>query len=222
MRSYAQFCPVARALDVIGERWALLIVRELLIGPCRFTDLRDGLPGIASNLLAERLRSLEQAGVIERAELPPPAASTVYRVTERGRALVPVIVELAVWGAPLLESGRGEDHFFGRWMTLLEVAVFRGVSTAGVAPLLVELRVDGEAARLDVREDGVGMATSEAGTPDVVFIADAGTAARVLMRDLEVNDAVEQGLAEVIGEPDAADRLRTLVGRVEGFRSSPA
>ncbi len=180
------------------------------------------MPGIASNLLADRLRSLEQAGVIERAELPPPAASTVYRVTERGRGLVPVIVELAVWGAPLLESGRGEDHFFGRWMTLLEVAVFRGISTAGVAPLLIELRVDGEAARLDVREDGVAMATDHAGVPDVVFVADAGTAARVLMRDIEVEDAVAQGLAGVIGDPDAAGRLRTLIGRVDGFRSSTA
>jgi len=222
MRSYAQFCPVARALDIVGERWALLIVRELLIGPRRFTDLRDGLPGIASNLLADRLRSLERAGIIERSELPPPAASTVYRVTERGRGLVPVIVELAVWGAPLLESGRGEDHFFGRWMTLLEVAVFRGVSTAGVAPLLVELRVDGEAARLDIREDGVQIALDAVGPADVVFIADGETAARILMRDIEVDDAVAQGLAEVIGEPDAAGRLRTLIGRVDGFRSSTA
>lgn len=222
MRSYAQFCPVARALDVIGERWALLVVRELLIRPCRFTDLRDGLPGIASNLLADRLRSLEQAGVVERAELPPPAASTVYRVTDRGRGLVPVIVELAVWGAPLLESGRGDDHFFGRWMTLLEVAVFRGVSTADVAPLVVELRVDGEEARLDVRADGVGLLLDTTGPADVVFVADASTAARVLMRDLEVDDAVELGMAEVIGGPDAVERLRRLIGRVEGFRSVPA
>lgn len=222
MRSYAHFCPIARALDVVGERWALLIVRELLIRPCRFTDLREGLPGIASNLLADRLRSLEQAGVIERAELPPPAASTVYRVTDRGRGLAPVIVELAVWGAPLLESGRGDDHFFGRWMTLLEVVVFNGVSTDGVAPLTFDLLVDGESARLDVRDDGLSIAHDAAGPPDVVFASDAETTARVLMRLVELDQAVADGAVTLTGDDGAVRRLRTLFARVDGFRSAPA
>ena len=85
MRSYGQFCGLAKALDVIGDRWTLLIVRELLIrGACRYTDLRNGLPGIATNLLAERLRELEEAGVIEREEAPPPIATTLFRLTPRG------------------------------------------------------------------------------------------------------------------------------------------
>ena len=220
MRSYAQFCPVARALDVVGERWALLIVRELLIRPCRFTDLRDGLPGIASNLLADRLRHLEEAGVVERAELPPPAASTVYRVTERGRALGPVVVELAVWGAPLLASGRGEDAFFGRWMALLEVAVFQGVATEGVAPMAFDLVVDGETARLNVAEDGVTVVGSPVGPADVIVTADAVTAAGVLMREVELQDAVGRGEMRLDGQPEAVTRLATLLGRIEGFRST--
>ena len=106
MRSYGEFCAVARALDVIGDRWTLLIVRELLLRPCRYTDLRDGLPGIATNLLAERLRELEAANVVEREDPEPPVATTLYRLTERGEQLRPVIQQLLRWGAPL----GGGDH----------------------------------------------------------------------------------------------------------------
>jgi DNA-binding HxlR family transcriptional regulator len=97
-KSYDQYCPIAEALDVVGERWTLLIVRELLTGPQRFTDLRSGLPGIPSNLLAARLRELEEAGIVSRRELPPPAARTVYEVTEEGRGLEPTLRALARWG----------------------------------------------------------------------------------------------------------------------------
>src|SRR5215467_13817890 len=90
-RSYNQYCAVARGLDVIGERWTLLIIRDLLVGPKRYTDLLDGLPGIGTNLLAERLRDLEAAGLVERAVLPPPAGTTVYRLTADGAALEPVV-----------------------------------------------------------------------------------------------------------------------------------
>ena len=94
MRSYGQYCAMAKALDLVGDRWTLLIVRELLLrGQCRYTDLRQGLPGIATNLLAERLRELEQAGVIRREAAPPPVATTVFRLTRRGEELAPVFVE---------------------------------------------------------------------------------------------------------------------------------
>jgi DNA-binding HxlR family transcriptional regulator len=107
-RTYGQFCPVARSLDLLGERWTLLIVRELLIGPQRYTDLRDRLPGMWSNLLAQRLRDLDEAGVVQRRELPPPAARLVYELTERGRALEPAVYELARWGLDLLDEP-GDD-----------------------------------------------------------------------------------------------------------------
>lgn len=103
-RSYDQACPVAHALDLVGERWTLLIVRDLLFGPLRFTDLRDGLPGLAPNLLSDRLRRLTAAGLIEQAELPPPAARTVYVLTPRGRELGPVIHELARFGVEQWED----------------------------------------------------------------------------------------------------------------------
>jgi DNA-binding HxlR family transcriptional regulator len=107
-RTYGQFCPVARSLDLLGERWTLLIVRELLIGPQRYSDLRDRLPGMWSNLLAQRLRDLDEAGLVQRRELPPPAARLVYELTDRGRALEPAVYELARWGLELLDEP-GDD-----------------------------------------------------------------------------------------------------------------
>src|SRR2546427_12402137 len=98
-RSYDQWCAVARSLDVVGERWTLLIVRDLLVGPKRYKDLLIGLPGIGTNLLADRLRELEGAGILRRTVLPPPAGSTVYELTSSGQALEPVILALGRWGA---------------------------------------------------------------------------------------------------------------------------
>src|SRR5436309_7100067 len=103
MRSYNEYCAVAKSLDVVGDRWTLLIVRELALrGACRYTDLRNGLPGIATNLLAERLRELEQAGVVTREEAPPPIATTLFKLTSRGEQLRPVLDALTRWGVPLM------------------------------------------------------------------------------------------------------------------------
>src|SRR5919198_6110493 len=98
-RTYEQFCGVARALDLVGERWALLVVRDLVLGPKRFTDLRRGLPGMGTNILAARLKELEHAGVVRRRTLPPPAASAVYELTEWGHELEPVVLALGRWGS---------------------------------------------------------------------------------------------------------------------------
>src|SRR5262245_66302265 len=109
-RGYGQFCAVARALDVVGERWTLLIVRDLMISPKRYTDLRDGLPGIATDLLTARLRTLEEAGLVRRRTLPRPAPASVYELTERGALLGPVVGSLARVGFELLdEPGKNDD-----------------------------------------------------------------------------------------------------------------
>jgi DNA-binding HxlR family transcriptional regulator len=99
MKDYDQYCPIAHALGLVGERWTLLVVRELAAGPLRYTDLADRLHGIGTNILADRLKQLESAGVVEKKKLPPPAASTVYELTPRGQGLRPVLHELARWGA---------------------------------------------------------------------------------------------------------------------------
>jgi DNA-binding HxlR family transcriptional regulator len=102
MKRYDQYCPVAHSLDLVGERWSLLVVRELMEGPKRYTDLVDGLPGIGTNILASRLKDLEAGGIVQKTKLPPPAASTVYELTPCGHDLRPVLHELARWGARTL------------------------------------------------------------------------------------------------------------------------
>lgn len=118
MRSYGQYCAVAKALDVLGDRWTLLIVRELLLRDgLRYTDLREALPGIASNLLADRLRGLERDGLLRREEAPAPVATTLFHLTERGEEARPVIEALGRWGLPLMALGPAEaDVFRAQWL----------------------------------------------------------------------------------------------------------
>ena len=142
-RHYDQYCPLASALDVIGERWTLLIVRELLWGPQRYSDLRRSLPGIGTNLLAARLKALEGIGAIERETLPPPAASTVYRLTAIGKGLAPVVVSLARWGIQFLGEPTPEDIDPGRLLL-------------GPALLLDPTQADGVNVTCNVLVDGTG------------------------------------------------------------------
>src|ERR1700727_1410452 len=134
-RSYRDRCPIARALDVVGERWALLVVRELLFGPQRFSDLRRALPGASTNMLTDRLRELEAHGVVDRRTLPPPAASTVYELTERGRELEPILNALGTWGSA---EPRAEDSS----LTATSVLLFlRGSARAHPNPPTQTYRV---------------------------------------------------------------------------------
>src|SRR5919109_2101207 len=120
MRSYEQYCAVARALDVIGDRWSLLIVRELILrGSCRYTDLRYGLPGIATNLLADRLRDLEEAGIVAKVDARPPVATTLYELTPRGRELGPVVDAIGRWGWGLMGPAHDGERFRSHWLAFL-------------------------------------------------------------------------------------------------------
>jgi DNA-binding HxlR family transcriptional regulator len=115
-KRYDEYCPVAHALGLVGERWALLVVLELMRGPKRYTDLAENLRGIGTNILASRLRDLEAAGIVTKRTLPPPAASKVYELTDYGRDLRPVIRELALWGARTLGPPTHEDELFPGWL----------------------------------------------------------------------------------------------------------
>jgi len=115
-KRYDQYCPMAHALDLVGERWALLVVRELMHGPKRYTDLVDCLPGIGTNILAARLRDLEERGIVTRRTLPPPAASRVYDLTDYGRGLRPAMRELALWGARSLGPPTDDGELFDGWL----------------------------------------------------------------------------------------------------------
>jgi DNA-binding HxlR family transcriptional regulator len=140
-RSYDQFCGIARALDLVGERWAALVVRDLILGPKRFTDLRRGLPGIGTNVLAARLKELERGGVVARRTLPPPAASTVYELTDYGRALEGPLLALGRWGALSMGQRQPEQALRSEWLGVALKAFFRPEAAADV-DAAIELRFD--------------------------------------------------------------------------------
>lgn len=158
-KRYDHYCPVAHALDLVGERWALLVVRQLMHGPRRYTDLAEGLPGIGTNILAARLRDLEAGGVVTKRRLPPPAASRVYELTEYGRALRTVLRELALWGARSL-GPPAEDDLFPGWLRNALDTVLAPIAPPG----RFEFRVGDEVASL---VDGEAIA-GPIDQPDVV------------------------------------------------------
>jgi DNA-binding HxlR family transcriptional regulator len=150
-RSYNQYCGVARALDLVGERWALLIVRELVLGPKRFTDLREGLPGIATNVLSNRLRQLERDGIVSRRKLPLPAPAQVYELTEYGRELVPIMLALGRWGASTMGARIPEQSIRSEWLAVALNAFFDADAAVG---LTARIGLDLAGARFTVLIDG--------------------------------------------------------------------
>ena len=163
-KRYDEYCPVAHALGLIGERWSLLVVLELMRGPKRYTDLADNLRGIGTNILASRLRDLEAAGVVKKSVLPPPAASRVYELTDYGRELRPVIRELALWGARTLGPPEADDELFSGWLANALDTVLAPLAPPG----RFEFRVGDEIASL---VDGEALA-GPVDDPDVVVEGD--------------------------------------------------
>jgi DNA-binding HxlR family transcriptional regulator len=194
MRSYGQYCGLAKALDVIGDRWSLLIVRELLLrDACRYTDLRDGLPGIATNLLAERLRNLERAGIVAREEAPPPVATTLFRLTDRGRELRPAVHALGRWGGPLLGDDFGGDEFRGHWLAL-PIQVHFGERFSVSPPVLVGVGRGEDAAIVEFGEDGVDARAWTDETPDVALNGSPRLVLGVLTGNVSLQAAQARGL----------------------------
>jgi DNA-binding HxlR family transcriptional regulator len=211
VRSYDQYCALARALDVIGERWTLLILRELFFRDSRYSDLREALPGIATNLLANRLRQLQAAGVIESYEAPPPVRATVYRLTPRGHELAPALRALVAWGAPLLSTGQATNAFRTHWLALVLRILYRDVDVADLAPLTVMVKTGDEPATIEVSGDGLAMhvgtpASVEAivveGEPESVFQLLSGTAGTRTPVGVKIR-----------GPRDAVRRLHALTAR---------
>ncbi len=171
MKRYGQRCPVARALDVVGERWALLVVRELMVGPRRYRDLQQGLPGIGTNVLATRLRDLHDAGLVTRRHLPPPTAVTVYELTEAGRALGPTLAALRSWGAQHAPPGQPDDAMRPAWVLVGAAARPTSVTPGKVC----ELRVDTESFRLTAEAGHLSLRGGPSDQPAVVVTLDSAT-----------------------------------------------
>src|SRR6266487_2147860 len=207
MRSYGEYCSLAKALDVIGERWTLLIVRELALkGACRYTDLRNGLPGIASNLLADRLRELETAGVITREDAPPPIATTLFRLTPRGEQLRPVLDDLMRWGLPLMSEQTADDAVQSHWLAgALEVMLTDHHPNA--PPVSLELRTGEQPIMIDARE---GTIQSRLGSADGATATLTGAPMPImglLLGFLNLAEAKEAGV-DYNGDPAILERIR--------------
>src|SRR6266516_2109703 len=179
VRSYRQFCPAARALDLVGERWTLLVVRELLFGPKRYTDLQEGLPGIGPNVLAGRLRALEDAGLVQKRRLAPPVASTVYELTELGAGLRPVLMDLFQWGLQLLSTpGADETVKASYWLPAIESAADAAAVPEEIDDVY-EFRVGAEAITVTAEDGGIAVRAGPAESPDLIVETDPATFARL-------------------------------------------
>jgi DNA-binding HxlR family transcriptional regulator len=212
-RTYRQYCHLAHALDAVGERWAMLVLRELFAGPKRFTDLVEGLPGIATNLLAARLRDLERDGVIRRTKLPPPAAVTVYELTELGADLRPALRELARWGAKITRSPRAGEKVRLEWPILCGLGgLFLPTGPPGVKETY-ELRIGGERFHASVEGGRARFASGPADDPAAVIAVDRKTFLDAFMaHTTPVARAVAEGRIRFEGEADAVARLVAFLG----------
>ncbi|MCF8569173.1 helix-turn-helix transcriptional regulator [Gordonia sp. HY002] len=209
MKSYGEFCALSRALDVIGDRWTMLVVRELLISPSRYSDLQRSLPGIATNLLAQRLRSLEEAGVVTSREEPAPVAARVYSLTAWGRELRRPLVAIARWGAPLMEVEDTEKHSRGRWLVFAVMALYPDAfaSDRPGPELTARIDIDGDTLLLVATGDGVSVSVVDT-TVSAELLID-GSLDEVFR--LLSGERTDLPRARVAGDADARDRLAQLI-----------
>jgi DNA-binding HxlR family transcriptional regulator/putative sterol carrier protein len=192
VKAYHQYCPVAHALDQVGDRWELLIVRELMLGQRRYTDLAEALPGIGSNILASRLRHLEKAGIVRQTKLPPPWAVSVYELTDRGRELDGVLRALAAWGASTLGPPEAGDC----WSMYAVHVRFRPEEAVEGT---YEIRfVDGETISLQVTDGELVAMKVPAENPDLIVAAEAEELHRVISGTVSARAAVSAGRVELL------------------------
>jgi DNA-binding HxlR family transcriptional regulator len=212
-RSYGDPCGIARALDVVGERWALLVVRELVLGPKRFTDLRAHLPGIATDVLSQRLRQLERAGVLRPTTLPSPASGHAYELTPRGHALEPVLHALGLWGSQegfeAVTHDMSVDAFAVALSTVFEPANAEGLDTT------LALVVDGDHLVAVVQDDHLEIRRGPAAQPDARIEGSVAALREVLWRGRPLTDAEADGSVTVGG-------LRSVVRRFLKLFPPPA
>ena len=190
-RTYGDRCGVARALDIVGERWALLVVRELLLGPKRFTDLRAGLPHVGPDILAQRLRELEASGVLRRGTLPPPAGSRIYELTGRGRRLEPVVLALGRFGS-VAPFPPGEAEIGGDAVVIALKSLF-APAAADRRAASYELRLGDQRFRVEVADGRLDIARGGADAPDATIATEPGTLASILWHGRRLDDARRAG-----------------------------
>ena len=208
-RSYGDACGVSRALDLVGERWALLVVRELLLGPKRFTDIREGLPQLSADVLAQRLRELEHAQLVRRRKLPPPAASQVYELTARGAALEPVLIALGRWGgANAAPPPEGVGMSLEAHIVSLRALFDSGL--AGDFRATLEVRLGEHRFRADVGDGRIDVGRGEAPEADAIVETDPATLLALLHGRRALDDAVRADDIRIEGDERAVARFLGL------------
>jgi DNA-binding HxlR family transcriptional regulator len=209
LRSYEQYCPIAIALDVLGDRWTLLVIRELLLGPKRFTDLQRALRGISPNLLSDRLRDLEEAGLVAKQELEPPAARVVYRLTDEGRAARDVMGSLARFGTRHLPKPSERQNVRPAMAVHATLTPFLDREAAANVSDHYRLVVDGHSFDLAVTADGVAEADPTT-PPDLVLECDAALLVAARQGDANLGEAVADGRLQIAGTRAAFRRFLSV------------
>jgi DNA-binding HxlR family transcriptional regulator/putative sterol carrier protein len=209
---YQQYCALAQTLDVAGDRWTLLIVRELVPGPRRFTDLIDGLPGVSRKLLADRLRALERDGVVARQELPAPAARQVYKLTDDGRDLAGAMGALIAWGAKRIGDRKPGETFRARWPAIAMAALADREAAKGVSETYQYL-VGDSAFHFTINDGSIEVHDGRADDPAVTWTTDEKTWAEIASGKITTSSAAAAGALTIGGDPEAARRLRKIFSR---------
>jgi DNA-binding HxlR family transcriptional regulator len=217
-RSYDDPCGVARALDVVGERWALLVVRELLLGPKRFGALSSGLPGMSQNVLSQRLRELAGAGIVRRRTFGPPASSHGYELTERGRELEPVLAALARWGSRV-PVGTAAELSTDALMLALQTTF--DPRAAGALRARLELRIGDDCLRAEIGSGRFAVSRGSAGRADAILTTGAATLRALVFGDRTIADAVGRGDLRIDGDRRAAARFIGCFPRPAAVSSRP-
>jgi DNA-binding HxlR family transcriptional regulator/putative sterol carrier protein len=207
LRTYGERCAVARALDLVGERWALLVVRELLLGPKRFTDLRAGLPNTTPSVLAQRLRELEQGGIVRRRKLGPPTGTRVYELTDSGRELEPVVIALGRWGrrVPMPPgAAQGVDSL------VLALKWRFDPDAAGDLSASYELRLAEDRFRIAVADGRIDIQRGDADAPDAIIEAAPKALEAVIIDGRDLGEVVRTGDVRIEGDQGLASRFLGL------------
>jgi DNA-binding HxlR family transcriptional regulator/putative sterol carrier protein len=220
-RSYQQYCPLARALDVVGDRWTMLILRELFFAPKRFTDLEQRLDGIAPNLLSRRLKELEARGLVRRRRLGPPAAATVYESTEEARGLRSAMLELSRWGIQFLGPYDGEERFSVEWLVPMLEEMADREAARGVWDLY-QFRIGEDSFWVEVADGDVRVRVGEPPRdPDFCAEVDVETFMEVGFATLDPVDAIAQGRAVASGDLTKAQTALDILSPARIFSKSP-
>jgi DNA-binding HxlR family transcriptional regulator len=206
VRSYGEYCSIAKALDVVGDRWTFLIIRELMIrGACRYTDLKNGLPGIATNLLSDRIRELEAAGVIRREEAPPPVATTLFHLTEAGAELGPALDAIGRWGVRYMAEPAEDDEFRGHWFAF-PVSFFLRDRDPDGPPVSIELRTASSPVVVEVSGGSASMRLGTAAAPDLVLRGEPRLILALFSGQLTAGEVAGLGL-EISGDASVLQRV---------------